>query len=237
MHRYRSAVLWVGLGALLLGLNASGCRSPAALGDVAPSLDSSAEFMGTDEDYEAGALCLSGAASPLNNAYSPALGGEESVDVVVTVSSDLRCPYCAMFGGMIEEMWSRRADLRARVRLYFHHFPIESLHSDSPDLHLLAAAVARQSDEAFWDFHDQLFKWKSDGVYYDVDDARAYLAMVGVDMEQLDIDLADEQNMAFVKWDLNQNVDIGVKGTPWILVCGQYLSQWNQLEYVLDDLL
>ncbi|MCU0663861.1 MAG: thioredoxin domain-containing protein [Myxococcota bacterium] len=238
MHR-RSLSLGFSLTALALWAAAlpSACRDPEESGSIAPSLDSAPSFKGTKVDFEAGARCPQGSASPLNNAYSPFIGGDEALDIVIAVSSDLQCPYCANFAAMLDDMWQRRPDLLARVRLYFHHFPIESLHPNSTELHLMAAAVTRQSMDHFWSFHDRLFAWHNDGIAYSIDDALRYLDSIGVDRTQLETDLADEQNTAYVKWDLDQAVAAGVEGTPWVFVCGQPLANRYYLENVLDNLL
>jgi protein-disulfide isomerase len=218
--------------AALLG----GCRSPAAQSDFQPDtggFDASAE-----DDAGPGDLCGPDAPDLFNNSYSPYLGGEESVDLEVVDFSYAYCPFCAEFAVMWKEFWEDRPDIRARVRLYYHHFPLQSGGQLGWDAHASLVAVANQGMEPFWQLHDYLYqKLYNEGVGMSPASIRTYAdETLHLDMAQYDADVAADETMALVSWDKSQGQAAGITGTPSVFVCGEKIS-WGNLEEVIDSYL
>ncbi|MCP4600655.1 MAG: thioredoxin domain-containing protein [Proteobacteria bacterium] len=190
------------------------------------------------DDAGPGKACPEDARNVYNNANSPFLGGDETRDIVVTGATDFRCPYCADFAHLFDEIWSRRPDFQKRVRFYYHHYPLESLHKDAPEIHAIAIAVSNQSTEKFWVLHSQLFDWSTQGKNYDISDVLAFVeADLELDMEKIESDRNSKRTKAFLNWEIDQNKKAGAWGTPSVFVCGKALVDWRLLEEAIDYVL
>jgi len=226
----RSA-LWI---AVLACIAAIGCRSPS----TEPVFDPDAgEFDASiEDDAGPGELCPPGAPDLFNNTYSPFMGGEGSVDLEVAVFASLRCIHCAEFSMMWKGIWDTRPDIRARVRLYYHHFP--PYEADAWKVHASAVAAGKQGMEHFWALHDHLYQLLADeNVALSSASVRAYCdEVLHLDMAQFDEDVADPYTDAFLEWDKAQGDAGGVAGTPSVFVCGEKIG-WGSLEEVIDGYL
>jgi protein-disulfide isomerase len=212
---------------------AAGCRTPAAPTDYDPD---AGEFDASiNDDAGLGPLCPEGSPDPFNNAYSPYEGGEQSVDLVVNEVAFAYCDHCAEFAVMWNEMFARRDDVRARVRVYYHHFPL-----NGPEIywqaHAAMVAVSKQGNAPFWQLYDALYqKLYDEEIGMSPESIRAFAdEELHLDMAQYDADYADPETMAFVEWDKAQGEAADVGGTPSIFVCGEKIS-WSHIEEVIDE--
>jgi protein-disulfide isomerase len=212
---------------------ATGCRMPTEPFDQPDGSDFDAS---ADDDAGAGALCPPGTEDLFNSAYSPFMGGEESVDLVVVDYSWFKCPHCAHFADVWEGVWADRPDIRERVRLYFHHYPFSD--AASWEIHSATVAAANQGMENFWAVHDYIFTGLyDDGVHVSIDDIRTFCDdVLGLDMAKFEEDLADPYTQEFLAWDKEQAQAAGVTGTPSVFVCGEKIS-WGSIEGVIDSYL
>lgn len=223
----------IGLGAILaIACAGAGACRPIEGWDGPSGTD----FDASPDDGGAGALCPDGTPDLFNNAYSPYLGGEESVDLEIVDFSYFRCPHCAHFADLWEGVWADRPDFRARVRFYFHHYPFSG--DAAWNVHAATVAAGNQGMENFWALHDYVFgRLYDNDDYLTFDEIRAYCAdVLLLDMAQFDADVDDPDTMAFLAWDKQQALDAGVGGTPAVFVCGQKIS-WNEIEGVVDGYL
>jgi len=220
---------------LALIATAAACRSPST--DPVFDPDAGGFDASVEDDAGAGPLCPPGSPDPFNNAYSPYEGGEESVDLVVVDFSFVYCEYCAQFAVMWKGIWDSRPDIRARVRLYYHHFPIWD-DEQSWTAHASLVAVANQGNEPFWQLHHFLYaKLHDEEIGMSPASIRTYAdEVLHLDMAQYDADVADEETMAFVAWDKAQGDAVGVGATPSVFVCGEKIP-WSSLEEVIDGYL
>jgi protein-disulfide isomerase len=221
------------VGAVAVGAGATGCRFTDDTWEAPPGTG----FDASPDDAGVGFACPSGSPDLFNDLYSPYVGGEESVDIVIEDFSFLQCPHCASFAHSWESVWANRPDFRARARFYYHHFPLNWGQS-AWDVHAIAAAASKQGMENFWALHDYIYSTLyNDGVALTPDQVKAYCAdVLQLDMTQLELDVADPDTMAFLSWDKAQGEDAGITGTPSVFVCGEKIS-WSQLEDVLDGYL
>lgn len=82
----------------------------------------------------------------------PALGSS-SAPVTLVEFSDFQCPYCARLSKMIELYRKENPD---KVRVIFRHFPLP-IHGWATPAARAGSCIAKQSEAAFWQFHDLLF--------------------------------------------------------------------------------
>jgi protein-disulfide isomerase len=212
----------------------AGCRSPAAQTVFDP--DAGDFDASLEDDAGTGPLCPPGSPDPFNNAYSPYEGGEASVDLVVVEFAFAYCEFCAEFAVMWRDILDRRDDIRERVRIYYHHFPLSVDGQVGWDAHASLVAVANQGNEPFWQLYDALYqKLYEEGIGMSPDSIRTYAdEELHLDMAQYDADFAADETMAFVEWDKSQGQSAGVTGTPSVFVCGEKIS-WGQIEEVIDS--
>lgn len=111
------------------------------------------------------------------------------------------------------------------VRIVYRHFPLLSIHNK--------AALATQASEAaglqgkFWEMHDLLFarqaEWSSPEL--SVEQFEAWLVErageLGLDVETFKTDLTSPELVAFAQEAWNQGQQIGLPGTPFLLINGQ----------------
>ncbi|MFO7863516.1 MAG: thioredoxin domain-containing protein, partial [Salinivirgaceae bacterium] len=97
--------------------------------------------------------------------------GEEDAPVKIVEYSDFGCPFCAEWKGVdasaqipidrmqIADTLEREYIDTGEVELIAKDFPVENLHANAPDAHLMADCVYRESsNEDYWDFHDRLYE-------------------------------------------------------------------------------
>jgi len=216
---------------LLLALLVCSCRQPLQADEWVPD---AGDFDAGEDDAGPGELCPPESPDLFNNAYSPYLGGEVSVDLEVVHFSYLRCAHCADFAEHSRELWESDQEYRDRVRIYYHHFPFTG--QTAWRLHAAAVAAQNQGMEYFWAVHDYVYDSALESIQRTPADLRTFAETeLGLDMEQFDVDVADGSPVyGFIEWDKAQGQAAGVAGTPKVFVCGEMLGGWGQLEEVVD---
>ncbi|MFO8074082.1 MAG: thioredoxin domain-containing protein [Polyangia bacterium] len=208
----------------------AGCRNPT----IEESFDPDAgDFDGGDwfdtdagDDAGAGSLCPEGTPDLFNNSYSPYIGGEESPDLVLVEFAHFHCPWCATFKDIEHDLWEKREDYRARVRLYYHHFPFS--YQEIWDLQALSVAAQMQGQEYFWAFHDWYYDKMNDDERPSIDESLSYLEnQLQLEMTQVEEVMASDQTMSFLQWDKDQGLAQGVSGTPSVFLCGEKIPNTN----------
>jgi|APHM01.1.fsa_nt_gi Protein-disulfide isomerase len=99
----------------------------------------------------------------------PSLGNSEA-KIKVVEYSDYGCPYCAEWAGFdaiprfpadsskwFDKMKSEFVDT-GQVQFIYKDYPVENLHPNSPTAHKAANCVLEQDKEAYWSFHDELYR-------------------------------------------------------------------------------
>jgi protein-disulfide isomerase len=214
---------------------APGCRFAFEGDDYQPPDYNEFDASMDDQDASPLALCPEGTPDLFNNAYSPYFGGEESVDLEVITFSSFNCYHCAAWAKDSREIWERRPDFQARVRLYFHHFILWNVESEW-DRHRAAVAAYNQGMENFWKMHDLIYDGMNQAppVTYTLEDLTAYARdVLNLDMDEFNADLNSDETISFLYWDKEQGYEAGVQGTPSIFICGEKVLQ-SQVEDLLD---
>ncbi len=195
----------------------------------------------TDSDSSSGSASVGGCpsdaelvmAGPQNSFH----GGTERALIFVEAATDFRCPYCASFAVLAEEIWSRRPAFQKYVRFYFQHYPLESLHPDAWDIHAMSVAVHNQDSTAFWRLHDTIYGASFKGSPMSLDEIETYIAdELALDMERFQAGRTSDETLSFIAWSKARGKDAGVQGTPTVFVCGQKIS-WSKIEDEVDKYL
>lgn len=110
------------------------------------------------------------------------------------------------------------------VRVVYRHFPLISIHDK--------AALATQASDAagaqgeFWAMHDLLFEHQGEWATLSVEQFQDWLveqaADLGLDADQFNADMLSEENAAQAQFAFDDAVNMGLPGTPFLLVNDQY---------------
>lgn len=125
------------------------------------------------------------------------------------------------------------------VRVVYRHFPLLSIHDK--------ASLAAQASEAagaqgqFWAMHDLLFEHQSEWASLTEDQFQEWLieraSELGLDSEQFTTDMLSEANVSLAQQAYDDGVNIGLPGTPFILINGQYYggpSNYGSMEAIVN---
>ncbi len=158
----------------------------------------------------------------LQNPFKPEVGLERPmrgrIDAPITIVeySDFQCPFCRQTYGTVKELVDKYP---GQVRLVYKHLLLPS-----HELALLAAqffeAIALQSHEEAWVFHDQVFEHQ-DRLTQEGKDALWDIAKgLSVDQKQLGEDLDSFKVHFYIKQDEQEANKFGFTGTPIFLING-----------------
>jgi cyclophilin family peptidyl-prolyl cis-trans isomerase len=113
------------------------------------------------------------------------------------------------------------------VRIVYRHFPLISIHDKAALAAQAAEAAGKQGK--FWEMHDLLFKLQPDWANLSVDLFQEWLVQhaeeLGLDKDQFTADLTSQDIVDYVKGTWDHGVEIGMTGTPFMLIDGQIWPQ------------
>ncbi len=113
------------------------------------------------------------------------------------------------------------------VRIVYRHFPLISIH-DKAALSAQAAEAAGKQGK-FWEMHDLLFKLQPDWVNLSVEQFQEWLMKqaeaLGLDKDRFASDLTSKEISDKVNNAWNRGTEIGIRGTPFLLIDGQIWPQ------------
>lgn len=139
--------------------------------------------------------------------------GGASAPITIVEYSDFQCPYCSKGYHNLEEVRKKHGD---QVRVVFKHKPL--------DFHPLAMpaaqwfeAIALQSPEKAWAFHDSLFENQDKlGEEY----FKQLAKDLGVDVAKAAKDAAGDTVRKKIEADIREADKFGFNGTPGYLING-----------------
>jgi protein-disulfide isomerase len=143
------------------------------------------------------------------------LAGPREARVQLAVFSDFQCGFCAQLAPMVKSI---REEFPNDVLVAFRYFPIE----EHP--RAMAAAVAAEcaaEQDAFWQFHDQLFAEGGD-----LGDARllALADALNLDRDRFSKCLASPRARGVVEASRKDAAESGLEGAPAVFLNGRRVS-------------
>jgi cyclophilin family peptidyl-prolyl cis-trans isomerase/protein-disulfide isomerase len=161
--------------------------------------------------------------------------GPATARVTIIEYSDFQCPGC---GGVAPVLAQIQKDYPEAVRIVYRHFPLLSIHDK--------AALATQAAEAaglqgkFWEMHDLLFARQGEWSVLTVEQFKGWLveqaAELDLDGDQFTKDMLSDQLMALAQNAWEDGQKIGLPGTPFLLIEGQYYggpTDYNNLTAIV----
>jgi protein-disulfide isomerase len=147
--------------------------------------------------------------------------GSAGAPVTVAVFEDFLCPSCALFSANVLPTIKREYVDTGRASLVFVNFLVIQ---GSENVARLGECVYRQSNEAFWEMKEPLYR--AQGELRDARRARelALTYAPGVDAGALDACMADPSSLEAARRDSELARSLNLTGTPSVLVNGTAVS-------------
>jgi protein-disulfide isomerase len=151
--------------------------------------------------------------------------GEPAAPVTVLEYGDYECPYCRATAPVLHDLITTSD---GHVRLVFRNFPLADVHPYA----LTAALAAEAAGElgVFWPMHWTLFRNQDRLADADL---KGYADALGVD-GSLVVGENVQRFAAKVQRDFARGLEIGVRGTPWLLINGDRYAGPTKLDAMRD---
>lgn len=154
--------------------------------------------------------------------------GNPDAKLKIIVFSDFQCPFCRKAAFSLHSLLP---SFKEDIFLTFKHFPLDS--SCNPvvpsPMHPFACSLARlgvcaQEKNRFWDYHDTVFmKVEDSDLLSGWDSLRTKLSAIFTAAE-FDQCLQSESSLSGVKKNVQEGIELEIKGTPATFVNGRVLS-------------
>ncbi len=153
--------------------------------------------------------------------------GNPDAPVTIEVYEDFQCPSCKTFTEDIEPQIVDTYVATGDVYYIYRHFPFLDDRAPRNESDQAAnASMCAGNENRFWDYHDILFaNWNGEnqGAF---NDKRlvAFAEALGLDMEGFNQCFNENQYQDEIETDLLSGRDLGVTGTPSVLVNGRIIK-------------
>ncbi len=139
--------------------------------------------------------------------------GEKDAPITIVEYSDFQCPYCKQGYRNVETL---RKKYGPKMRVYFKNFPL-NFHPQAMPAAQWFEAIALQSEEKAWAFHDALFENqdKLGEEYY-----KALAKDLKIDVKKAEADAKSERVAKKIEADVAEAKKFGIEGTPAYLING-----------------
>ena len=152
-------------------------------------------------------------------ASSPSNGTSDSV-VTLEEFGDYQCPPCGALHPILKKL---KQEYGPRLNFVFRNLPLTSIHKNS--LIAAQAAEAARVQDHFWQMHDLLYEnqdlWKDD-----INPRTIFIKFasdLGLDTAKFTHDLDDQQVTLRIQVDQQAAAEMGINGTPTVLLNGRQL--------------
>lgn len=149
------------------------------------------------------------------NIAGRAFKGSKNGDIVIVKFSDFQCPYCSKGAFVVSALMKKYP---GRVKYVFKHLPLD-FHPHAKKAAIYFEAIAQQSFEKAFAFHDYIFKnqsqFKSEAFL-----KKALKSIKGVNVARVNKALNSSEIKERVEADIAEAQKFGFRGTPGFLVNG-----------------
>jgi protein-disulfide isomerase len=150
--------------------------------------------------------------------------GEQNARYTLVEYADFQCPYCAAGYRNVEELRKKHG---SDLRFIFKHVPLP-FHAQSMPAAQWFEAVAMQSPEKAWRFHDILFQNQDK---LGIDFYRKTAGDLGIDLERCEKDAGSQAVKDRIAADMAEAGRFGFNGTPGFLLNGVPANGAYPVEY------
>ena len=136
--------------------------------------------------------------------------------IVLLEFADFQCPYCTQAHKILKQFMVTHKD---EVTLVYKNLPLISIHPEA--MASAKAAWAAQQQGKFWQYHDALFNQQDklgEQLYLDI------AKTLNLDLNQFDRDRHSQKADIAIEKDIEIADQIGIQGTPFLVINGQFFS-------------
>lgn len=149
-------------------------------------------------------------------AANRAVRGDRNAPLLIVTYSDFQCPYCQRGFATVEELKKKYG---AKMAFMFKNLPLP-FHPMAMPAAKRFEAIAKQSAEKAYNFHDEVFKNQnqlSSGGEKFLD---ATAKKVGANVDKMKKDMESDEVKANIEADMAEARKFGIEGTPGFVVGG-----------------
>lgn len=147
--------------------------------------------------------------------------GSKTQKIVLFEFSDFQCPYCAKAHQTLKQFMATHQN---QVTQVYKFLPLTQIHPEAMPAAKAAWAAGQQGK--FWEFNDALFTEQNKlGEPLYVATAKA----LNLDLKKFDQDRQSDAASAAIQKDIEMAQNLGVSGTPYLVMNGEPISGAAQL--------
>jgi protein-disulfide isomerase len=155
--------------------------------------------------------------------------GPADAKVTIVEFSDFQCPFCSRGYQILEEQVM--PEYEGKVRLFFKHLPLKSIHPWAEGAAIASECAAEQSPEAFWTMYHAIFKAQRE---LNNDNLKAKLTefakAAGIDDGKFAQCYETKATQPRIEKDLAEAAAVGANSTPTFFINGRRLEGAQPLE-------
>ena len=140
--------------------------------------------------------------------------GDLNAPITIVEYSDFQCFYCGKAAGTLQDLVKKYPE---KIRVFFKHMPF---HEMSKIEAMYFEAIARQSVEKAWKFHDIAFDRREDVLKEKEIALREIVNHLSIDEARLKTDLESKEMADIISEDLKEGRSFGFDATPSFLIKG-----------------
>ncbi len=155
--------------------------------------------------------------------------GPADAKVTIVEYSDFQCPFCSRGYQIVEEQVM--PEYEGKVRFYFKHLPLKSIHPWAEGASVATECAGQQSGDGFWKMYHAVFKGQRELNQDNLKEKVTQFAKdAGLDAEKFSQCLDSKEAAAQVEKDLAEAAAVGANSTPTFFINGRRLEGAQPLE-------
>lgn len=155
--------------------------------------------------------------------------GPADAKVTIVEFSDFQCPFCSRGYQILEEQVM--PEYEGKVRFYFKHLPLKSIHPWAEGAALASECAAEQSPDAFWKLYHATFKAQRE---INQDNLKSkmteFAKKAGLDEGKFTECFDGKKTLPRIEKDLAEAAAVGANSTPTFFINGRRLEGAQPLE-------
>jgi protein-disulfide isomerase len=149
--------------------------------------------------------------------------GPEDAKVTIVEYSDFQCPFCSRGYQILETQVM--PEYEGKVRLYFKHLPLKSIHPWAESAALATECAQQQSGDAFWKMYHAIFKGQREINQDNLKEKVTQFAKdAGIDEAKFGECFESKAALPKVEQDLQEAAAVGANSTPTFFINGRRLE-------------
>ena len=149
--------------------------------------------------------------------------GPADAKVTIVEYSDFQCPFCSRGYQILEDQVM--AEYEGKVRLYFKHLPLKSIHPWAESAALATECAGQEKPEGFWKMYHAIFKNQREINQDNLKEKASQFAKdAGLDGTKFIQCFESKAALPQVEKDLEEAAAVGANSTPTFFINGRRLE-------------